>query len=118
MRVTFPATATDEEVSTFCETLERFYAQLTTHASWLLDCRKVKSVTARQRQLFAASEAKLRPASGRYNAGGGFVIDNALVRGALTAIMWLAPSAYPHEVFASVDAAERWCREQLAGAND
>lgn len=48
--------------------------------------------------------------------GAAFVIDNPLVRGALTAIMWLQPMPYPHTVVGSVEAGTTWCRQRLAAA--
>ncbi len=46
--------------------------------------------------------------------GMGFVIQSALVRGAMTAVLWLQGMPYPHAVCASWEKAEAYCLEQLA----
>ena len=35
-------------------------------------------------------------------------MPNALVRGALTAVMWLSPFEYPHKVVGTVNEARAW----------
>jgi len=49
--------------------------------------------------------------------GMGFVIQSALVRGAMTAVMWLQNLPYPYSVCATLDQAERFCAGQLAQHN-
>lgn len=46
--------------------------------------------------------------------GMAFVIQSALVRGAMTAVMWLQGMPYPHAVFGTLDQAEAYCVERLA----
>ena len=46
--------------------------------------------------------------------GMGFVIQSALQRGAMTAVMWLQGMPYPHSVCATLEKAEAYCIEQLA----
>lgn len=50
----------------------------------------------------------------RMCVGAAFVIPNALVRGSLTAILWLQPLPYEHTVVASVSAAREWVQGRLA----
>lgn len=45
-----------------------------------------------------------------------FVITSALVRGGLTAGLWLADIAAPYEVVATVGEAEAFCKKKLAQA--
>ena len=56
--------------------------------------------------------------SAAYCAGYAFVIDSAVVRGILTAILWLAPMPAPHVVVSTVEEGERWLREKLGMAED
>ena len=56
--------------------------------------------------------------SARMTAGYAFVIDSTVVRGLLTAILWLAPMPAPHTVVRTEEEAESWLRARLAEAND
>ncbi len=49
--------------------------------------------------------------------GSVFVIDSALVRGILTAILWLQPLAMPHEVCGTVEEALDWSAKRLKERN-
>ena len=44
-------------------------------------------------------------------AGIGFVMDSQIMRGALTAVLWLAPLPCPHRIFATIGDAMLWARE-------
>lgn len=44
------------------------------------------------------------------------MIDSPIVRGALTAILWLSPLPQPHLVTASMAEAERWTLDKLRRA--
>lgn len=43
-----------------------------------------------------------------------FVLASPLVRGLLTAILWISPMPAPHEIVATVAEAEAWLNERLA----
>lgn len=43
--------------------------------------------------------------------GEAYVIPSPLVRGALTAVTWLAPFKHPHRVFATMEEGEAWLTE-------
>jgi hypothetical protein len=77
------------------------------------DARLALPAPASQRRLQAEwmklNEAAIR----RGTAGLAFVIPSALVRGVLTAILWLQPLACPHVVTSSFDEGMRWARKQL-----
>ena len=49
----------------------------------------------------------------RRSAGMAYVITNPMVRGVLTAIMWLQPLPVEHTVVATLEEAERWALAQL-----
>lgn len=63
---------------------------------------------AEVRRHFAEFSAKNRAHTQRYCKGEAYVMPSALVRGALTAVMWLSPFEYPHKVFATVNEARAW----------
>jgi len=46
--------------------------------------------------------------------GIGFVIDSSLVRGILTAILWLSDMPAPYTVVGTFAEAEQWCEKQLS----
>lgn len=50
-------------------------------------------------------------------AGTAFVVQSPVVRGVMTAVMWMHDLPHPHATFATYDRAERWCIERLAAAN-
>jgi hypothetical protein len=82
----------------------------------ILDARLAGRAPPRQRKLqadwLARNAGRLRESS----VGSVFVITSALVRGVLTAIMWLQPMPVPHAVVATMDEAERWAESRLAAA--
>jgi hypothetical protein len=43
----------------------------------------------------------------------GNVLTSSVLRGAITAIMWIAKPAYPQKFFATKDEALAWCRKML-----
>lgn len=79
----------------------------------IVDATRWLKSTARQRQLHAEwmnrNEALMR---GR-TAGIAFVISSALVRGGLTAVLWLARLPCPYVVVETLDEAVSWCEQRL-----
>jgi hypothetical protein len=43
-----------------------------------------------------------------------FVAPNDSVRGVMTAVFWQSPPDYPHGIFASVQEAKAWARQQMS----
>ena len=84
--------------------------------SVILDASTASVPNARQRQMQATFQLETAQQTARLCVGGAFVIRSALVRGALTAILWRQPLPFRHVVLASAGEAETWCREQLASA--
>lgn len=102
----------DEEVEGYFDALREVVARLGTHAL-VYDARNAGMPTARQRRVIAeltrARSGELRP----HCVGIAFVIDAVMLRGALSAILWLQPMLVRHVVLDSVDDAERWARARL-----
>lgn len=80
----------------------------------LHDYRGTKELTVRQRKSIA-DHLKENADVYRRCVGCAFVVDGAFPRGALTAIFWMAPASFPHQIFSDVESAERWAEEQLRG---
>jgi len=93
---------------------------------YLAELSDVAATVGRRALLFDATDAARPPASQRqkqaewikdHRSSGtvaiAFVITNPIVRGALTAILWLQPMSTPYRVYGRRDDAERWLLEML-----
>jgi len=100
-------TGTDEELERNMATLDEMLALRQRHAL-LFDATGGERPPASQRHRIAEWIKERSPEIGAYTAAVAFVFTNALVRGALTAILWISPLPAPHRVFARHEDAERW----------
>ncbi len=111
--VTFDGPSTDAEFRAYLDDMTRLVVARREPNVTILDARAAGSTPATQRRMQAdwleKHDAELR----RYSAGTAFIITSAMVRGILTAILWLQPMAAPHVVVATFEEAEAWAREQL-----
>jgi hypothetical protein len=73
----------------------------------LFDARASGMPSARQRQRMAEYMREREPELRHLCKRGVFVISSPLIRGALTAILWLQPLPFAHEVVSSIADAER-----------
>jgi hypothetical protein len=111
--VRFVGDIADHELTSYLAEMEsRVLARRQTSAT-VMDATLVRSVTARQRRMQAEWMEKHEEALARVSVGSAFVITSAMVRGALTAILWLKPMPTPHVVVSTVAEAEAWCRAKL-----
>ncbi len=110
--VTFTGVATDAEFETYLDEMKRNLERRRPTAM-VLDATNAGSTppTHRRRQAewLKEHEALLK----QYSAGTAFVITSPLVRGALTAILWVQPMPASHTVVATRHEAEKWAIEQL-----
>jgi hypothetical protein len=67
---------------------------------------------ALRRQLKAFEDSR-RQAAQEKNIGSAVIIQNALVRGAYTALRWISPQPAPNKAFATMEEAARWCVEGI-----
>lgn len=78
-----------------------------------------RPVTASQRKMQADHMRLIKQgyasSGGEAQAAVAFVIKNMLVRGVLTAILWLQPMRERYKVFAERTDAEAWCRSWIVG---
>jgi hypothetical protein len=110
--ITSSGDSTNEEFDAYLTTMTKLLQKRQRYGI-VLDARRSARPSPVQRQKQADWMKRYAAEIRAYNVGIGFVIDNAIVRGALTAILWLQPTPAPHRVFASLDAAERWVTELL-----
>ncbi len=73
---------------------------------------------ARERKRIAewAESPRVRDFSKKLCVGSATVVQNALMRGALTAITWLWKPAAPHKAVSTPNEGIEWCLDQLEGA--
>ena len=102
-----------------------FRAYLQQLTSWLdrgeryaivLDARTATPPQAAQRRMQADMMKAEHVRLGKLCVGGAFVIPSPLVRGALTAILWIQPLPWEHTVVADLTTAEAWARNRLGRA--
>lgn len=112
MVITSEGGASDAEFDRYLAEMTAMLGTLPRYAV-LMDARAAARPPATQRQKQAAWMKQHHDELARYTVAMAFVIDNPIVRGALTAILWLQPMPMPHKLFARVADAERWLVERL-----
>jgi len=110
--VTFEGSVDDQEFDRYLAQLDALW-QRKTRSVIVLDATKATRSTPTQRRKQAdwlkENELLLRA----YSAGTAFVISSPLIRGGLTAILWLQSLPTPHVVVGTLREAEHWARAQL-----
>lgn len=101
------------EFEEYLRQLDEVYAQKQKFAL-IVDSIGGAAPTATQRKLQADWIRDRSAMIRQYNAGTAFVLDSMLLRGSLTAILWLQPLPCPHFVCAELSEALRWASNQLA----
>lgn len=79
-----------------------------------------RPITASQRKMQAAYVRRTWeqvPEHASVRSAVCFVITNAIVRGVLTAVLWLQPMREVHKIFATRLEADQWCRRWVLGTN-
>jgi hypothetical protein len=110
--VTFEGTVDDATFDGYLKRMDDYVARRQRNA-FVFDASGAGRTPAPQRRKQAEwmkiNEATLRA----FSAGCAFVITSPLVRGALTAILWLQNIPSPYTVVGTRSEAERWARAQL-----
>jgi hypothetical protein len=110
--VTFEGSVDDHEFERYLARLDALWKRKARSAI-VLDATRAARTPATQRRRQAewmkVNDELLRT----YSAGTAFVISSPLVRGGLTAILWLQPIPTAYVVVATRPEAERWARAQL-----
>lgn len=111
-----PSEFTREELQAHFDEIDAFYPAYVArrsraHIGLLADARDSPYIDARDRQRIAATFAMLGPLLGSERSVAHAVItNNALTRGALTAILWLQSPPWEIRVFTSMHEGEAWLR--------
>jgi hypothetical protein len=69
-----------------------------------------------ERKHITSAMAERDVALGRHCLGAAVVITNPLIRGAMTAVLWVHRLPYPHEIVETKEAAEAACARWLSRA--
>ena len=80
----------------------------------VIDARRAGATPAKQRRRQAQWMREHAATLARWSVGTAFVIDSAMVRGLLTAILWVQPMPTPHVIVTTMEQAESWARAKLA----
>ena len=110
--VTFTGVAPEPEFDDYLRRMSQYLARKQTIVT-VLDASKSGATPATQRRKQAEWMRENDAALRRHSAGTAFVISSAVVRGVLTAILWMQPIPQEHVVVATMPEALRWAREQL-----
>ena len=114
--VTYYTGATDEQYEEYLLAMDRILERNRARpGGWVVinDATRWYKSNANQRKMQADWMKKHTELMRERTAGVAFVIDNALVRGGLTAVLWLAPLPCPHCIVKTLGEATEWARERL-----
>jgi hypothetical protein len=110
--VTFQGPATDDEFDAYLGGMSRILEGRKRNVT-ILDARLAASPPAKQRAKQADWLKTNRVLLQQYSCGSVFIIKSTMIRGALTAILWIAPMSVPHAVVSTLEEAERWALGRL-----
>lgn len=107
--ISIPPITTTSDIEYMQSCYEHVFAASTRHAL-VVDTTAVARVPdATLRREMKAFEDSRRPIIREKNIGSAIVIQNAVVRGAYTALRWISPQPAPNKAFPTLQDAARWC---------
>jgi hypothetical protein len=115
LRITFAGSVDDDAFRAYLGEYRAVLSQGKPYAV-LLDASDAGVPSSAQRKLQADFIRDNAVVMGAVCVGGAFIIQSTLVRGALTAILWLQPMPFRHVVVGTVAEGEAWCRGRLTAA--
>jgi len=114
--VTFDGDTTDEAFGKYLADMTSLVLDRRLQTLTILDARKATAVSAAQRRAQAVWLRDNARLLARYSLGTVFVIESSIIRGVLTAILWLQPMPGPHIVVPSLALGRVWAKERIAEA--
>ncbi len=117
LRITFVGAVNDHEFDAYLGAYRAFLERGTRYVV-LLDASNATVPTPPQRRLQAEFIRIDKPRLAVQCLGGAFVIQSAVVRGGLTAILWLQPLPFDYVLVKTLAEGEAWCRDRLAARRD
>ena len=104
---------TDEALESFIDKFVKEVRSQKRSFVTVLDLRNAGGITARQRR-YMSERIRSNSEQGDKNVASAFVFSSRMMRGLLTAILWMRNPEYPCETFGDIDSAVAWGRAQLA----
>lgn len=111
--ITMPPVTTPADIAYMQECYEHVFAARARHALIVDTTSIVRVPDAALRREIKAFEDSRRTAAREKNIGSAVIIENALVRGAYTALRWISPQPAPNKAFGAMGDAARWCVEGI-----
>jgi hypothetical protein len=111
--ITMPPVTTPADIQYMQECYEHVFSAPTRHALIVDATTIIRVPDAALRRQIKSFEDSRRPAAREKNIGSAIVIQNALVRGAYTALRWISPQPAPNKAFATMQDAAKWCVEGI-----
>lgn len=107
--ITMPPITTPADIEYMQQCYEHVFAAPTRHAL-IVDTISIERVPdATMRRQMKVFEDSRRGVIRVKNIGSAIIIQNALVRGAYTALRWISPQPAPNRAFGTLEDAARWC---------
>jgi len=110
--VRFEGVTTDAQFEAYLDHVLRITRRGEMHAM-VYDASQAGWIPPSQRQLQADWMREHDKLNRDLTAGLAFVLPSPLLRGVLTAILWLTPMPCPHTVTRTLDHGVAWCRARL-----
>jgi hypothetical protein len=114
--VRFRGAPTTPEFARYLEDLAALYREAKPFAL-IVDSSHAEAPPATHRKMQADWIKQHERVIRTYNMGTAFITPSVVLRGALTAILWLQPLPCPHHVCADEIEAKRWARSRLAAGS-
>lgn len=112
VRVDWDGAPSDEELRDFFQRLSSTLEGLPRYAM-IYDTRHASVPTWSQRQLLADLNRVTGPSLRTRCAGVAFVVESAIVRAGVAAMLWMQPMAIPNTIVGTMDEARMFCRNRL-----
>jgi len=110
---TFPSETSDEELKAFARAREDWAQRARYPVAWVVDLSNIAKANAKQRKLFAEHLKRFEAHDVQWNGGSALIVPSAWLRGLVTAVFWISPPKFPHQVFAKRADALQWAQNQL-----
>ncbi len=107
--ITMPPVTTPADIEYMQGCYEHIFAAPNRHALIVDTTTIVRVPDAALRRQIKAFEDSRRKAAREKNIGSAVIIENAIVRGAYTALRWISPQPAPNKAFGNMQDAARWC---------
>jgi hypothetical protein len=111
--IRFEGAPSDDEFVRYLDDVAREVFALDRPHGMVIDAARMTSMSAKQRRMQADWMEKHDASVRRNSVGNAMVITSPLIRGALTAILWIRPMPGEHVVVSTFAEAERWIIEKL-----